>query len=122
MEDLLECFFSHRMAILVGVQLSCDVLVKGSLVGGTFRTHALNYMVQWGSKEFVHQIHLMELQGATVVAVLQILPGLFLRGEVYLTLQQSLRRLVVTGRYLGHAVEKLLLSVGEKLVLEALVF
>ena len=100
------------MAILVRMQLSRDVLIEAPEVGRALRTHALNDMVQWRVKEFVYQIHLMELQGATTVAILQILLGLFLRGEVDLALQQSLRRLVITGRYLGHAIEKLLLSVG----------
>jgi hypothetical protein len=106
------------VAILVGMQLSCDVLIEAPLVGRTFRTHALNDKVQGCIKEFVHQIHLMELQGqgATTVAVLQILLGLFLRGEVYLTLQQSLGRLLITGQYVRHAIEKLLLSIGEKLI------
>ena len=51
------------MAILVRMQLSRDVLIEAPEVGRALRTHALNDMVQWRIKEFVYQIHLMELQG-----------------------------------------------------------
>ena len=75
------------MAILVWMQLLGDVLIETSNLITTLASQAFDYMLQRGIKEFVHQIRLMELQGAFIL--LQVLLSLSLRGDVDLTLKKG---------------------------------